>query len=561
MKKFLPALGIAAAIAAAPFAHGTTKASKALTDPELSERVNIYAQLLSVLQEQYVDSLDMDDIINTGIDAMLYKVDPYTQYYDRDNLDQLTSVSTGNYGGIGSGITKRDSVVIMSEPYLDKPAYLAGVRHGDILLSIDGTPVDARKMELDQVSARLKGNPGTTVTIRVRRPWLNDGSDSIFTFNIVRKKISIDPLPYVTVLDGGIGFMVVSTFNENTAPEIRRAFEKMKAEHGNDLKGVILDLRDNGGGIVDGAVDLLSMFFKSGTKVVETRYRNGDVNKAQTRRRPVDTDLPLVVLINNGTASASEIVAGAIQDMDRGVIMGRRSFGKGLVQTSAALGNGSLLKYTTGKYYLPSGRLVQALNYTHNDDENPELIPDSLTTAYQTTNGRTVRDGRGISPDVELDAKIMNQLIYQLYNNRWFEDFADRYHNRRKGADPAIDEVFVTDSVFEDFKQFVDPSRLKYGKLSQSGIDYLRQATSVEGLENDSVKNAIDNLERLIKHDLAHELDANHETIVMALETTIAARYFDDAVLEQRSVKNDEDVEQARKLLLDPERYHRLLVP
>lgn len=562
MKKIvLLALAICAATGIGASADKSTTNKGPLDPAKLNSHVTRYGQLLSVLQDRYVDSLDMENLIRAGIDAMLTKIDPYTEFYDESNIDNLTSISSGNYGGIGSAIMLRDSVVVMSNPYYDSPARRAGIRHGDILLSINGEAVGGRDTKISDVSSRLRGNPGTRVELVVSRPWLAPGADSIFTFNFEREKIDIDPLPYATVLDGGVAYFDITTFNANTADEIRKAFTAMKNEYGKALKGVILDLRNNGGGIIDGAINLVSIFTDRGTKVTETRYRDGSVAEYKTRKGPVDTRVPIVVLINGNSASASEIVAGSIQDLDRGVIMGRRSYGKGLVQTSAGIGNGAVVKYTSGKYYLPSGRLIQALDYSNRSENGaPTVIPDSLTTAYKTSNGRTVRDGRGIAPDVALEGKTSSQIAYQLLAGNWIDDYANRYRNTHDTTPDHL-TVFVTDSVFEDFKHFVDPTRLKYGEISKAGIDYLREAAKVEGLENDSVTAAIDNLEKLMKHDLQHELDVNREEIVEILESTIAERYFGDSTLTERGVATDNEIEQARTLLLDPDRYRRLLLP
>lgn len=560
MKRILYAAALTAVTLGATAADPAP--AKGPLDPsELNNRINQYGQILSVLQERYVDSLEMDKIIRKGIDAMLGAIDPYTEFYDRSNIEQLTSISSGEYGGIGSAIQLRDSVVVMSGPYFTSPARKAGVRHGDILLAIDGEAMPKSGIKLDDVSARLKGNPGTRINLRLLRPWLPEGSDSIFDVEITRDKIQMDPLPYSGVLDGGIGYFNVTTFNANTASEIRKAFEAMKADKTNPVKGVILDLRNNGGGIINGAIDLLSIFLDRGTPVVESRYRDGSVNANRTRKGPVDTHIPLVVMVNGNTASASEIVAGAIQDLDRGVIIGRRSFGKGLIQTSAPVSNDGVMKYTVGKYYLPSGRLIQALDYINrNEDGTPALVADSLTTAYKTRHGREVRNGRGIAPDVELEAQKGSQLAYQLYAGNWFDDFANRYRNTHDVA-PDPEGTIVTDEVFADFKAFVDPTRLKYGEISQAGIDYLRQAAKAEGLDNDSIKAAIDNLEKLIKHDLSQEIDANRDEITEMLDSEIASRYFPDSTVSARVTRTDDEVEQARLLLLDPDRYRSLLLP
>lgn len=562
-KTFVKSLIAVTAVAAMlpAFTLGAAKQTdrKPLDPAALADRTQQYGQILSVLQNLYVDSLDMETVIRTGIDAMLESIDPYTEFYDRTNLDQLTSLASGNYGGIGSGIMAQDSVAVLSDPYYGKPAALAGVRHGDIILQIDDYVVPKNNIELSDISNRLKGNPGTHVRVKVRRPWLPPGEDTIFVFDIERAKVSIDPVPVTTVFDDGVAYIDVSTFNKNTADEIRDAFAAIKSKHGKNLKGVIIDLRDNGGGLLESAVSLLSIFIDQGSKVVETRYRDGSSQVYKTRKKPLDASIPLAVLVNGNTASASEIVSGAIQDLDRGVIIGRRTFGKGLVQTSSPLSSGNVLKYTTGKYYLPSGRLVQALDYRDSDGK-PTLIPDSLTHEFRTAAGRVVRDGRGIAPDVDLDPVPTAELTWQLYNNRWIDNFANRYRNTHPEA-PALTDSIVTDRLFDEFKNFVDSTQLKYGRASRAGIEYLRDATRVEGLANDSVMAAIDALEAMLSHDLAHEIDANRADIVELLEIAILQRYYPENEITLRSIVDDEHIVEARRLLLDPERYKSLLRP
>lgn len=530
-----------------------------LSPATLNERIYQYRQLLSLLQNQYVDSLDMEAVIAAGITSMLNTVDPYTEFYNPETLEELTTVTSGMYGGIGSGILLRDSVIVLSDPYYGKPAAMAGVRHGDIILQIDDYVLPKTGLNTSDISAKLRGNPGTHVKVKVRRPWINDGSDSIFVFDIERAKVSIDPVPFTTVFDDGIAYVEVSTFNQNTADEIHDAVAKIKARHGSALKGIIIDLRDNGGGLLESAVNLLSIFLDRGTKVVETRYRDGSNSVYKTRKSPVDTKIPLLVMVNGNTASASEIVSGAIQDLDRGVIMGRRTFGKGLVQTSGSLGFGSVLKYTSGKYYLPSGRLVQALDY-RDAEGKATLIPDSLTHEYRTANGRLVRDGRGISPDIEVKALTASQLAWQLYRDQWVDDFANRYRNTHAEA-PDLRDQAVTDKIYGEFMDFVNPDKLQFGSASRNGIKFLREAVEVEGLQTDSITQAIDNLEKMLQHDLRTELEANRREIGELLELAIAERYYTPDEVSAIVISKDNDVFEARKLLKDTNRYRELLLP
>lgn len=541
---------------AVPSTVGT--ANKILNTSAIQERVQQFRQIVTVLQNQYVDTLDIESIIKSGFDAMLAKVDPYTEYYDADNIEQLTMVSSGKYGGIGCSVTLRDSLVEVADVYFDKPARLAGLRHGDIILQIDDYDIPAEGITINDVSNRLKGNPGTHVTLKVRRPWLPEGSDSILFFDIERKNISFDPVPYSVMFDDGVAFIDVSTFDVNTGNDVRKIVTDLKSRNGKNLKGIIIDLRANGGGVMGSAVDLVSVFVDKGTKVVETRYRGGASEAALTKKSPVDAAIPIVVIVNENTASAAEVVAGAIQDLDRGVILGRRTYGKGLVQTSAPLGYNSVLKYTTGKYYLPSGRLIQARDY-RDEDGKESMIPDSLTHEFRTAGGRVVRDGRGIMPDYVMKGKEVNPIVWQISNGSWIDDFSNRYRNTHD----TIGDIrqLVDETLFDEFVSGLDPEKISYGEYSKKGIGFIRSAVEYEGLQNDSTKAVIDQLEKLLEHDLKTELEANRGPISELLVYTLSERYFSPEVIEAGIIEQDEDVLEARALILDTERYREYLAP
>lgn len=535
--------------------HGTP--TKILNQATLNERAQQYRQILSVLQNQYVDTLDMEAVIKAGIDAMLATVDPYTEYYNADNIEQLTVVASGKYGGIGCQISARDSLVVVENPYYGKPAREAGLRHGDILLQIDNYIIPPHA-NISEIGNKLKGNPGTSVRLKVLRPWLEDTSDSIFVFDIERKNISLDPIPYNTVFEDGTGYIDVTTFDVNTGEDVRKTVAEMKNNYGDTLKGIVLDLRANGGGVMSSAVDLLSVFINKGTKVLETRYRNGETEESKTKKTPVDVSIPIVVLVNGYTASAAEVVAGALQDLDRAVIMGRRTYGKGLVQTSAPVGYNSVIKYTTGKYYLPSGRLIQARDYRDANGEET-LIPDSLTHEFHTANGRMVRDGRGIKPDYEYSARQPGTIFWQISEGTAFDDFSNRYRNKHDNID-NIDSL-INNTLYKEFVATLNPEKIKWGEASKKGIEYLRLAVDYEGLDSEDIKSAIDEVEKLLTHDMVTEIDANRDVIVDQLKYSLMERYFAPDEIEAVVIASDDEVFEARKLLLDPARYKSYLSP
>ncbi|MDE6437686.1 MAG: peptidase S41, partial [Muribaculaceae bacterium] len=354
------------------------------------------------------------------------------------------------------------------------------------------------------------------------------------------------------------GYIALTTFNESTARQVRSAVSEMLATSG--LKGIVIDLRGNGGGLLESAVQLVGNFVPRGTEVLRTQGRSAREQRIyKTTAAPLSTDVPLVILTNGGTASSSEIVAGSLQDMDRAVIIGSRSFGKGLVKTSRPLPFGDLVKITTAKYYIPSGRLIQALDYSRrNEDGSPQRMPDSLTNKFLTRAGRTVRDGGGITPDIEVSQTETNRLMYNIVSGLWSFDYTNRYVATNPApTDPTA--PLVTDSIFADFKAFIDPARFQYDKQCEIGIDYLRDAAKKEGYMTDSVAAAINALEALLKHDLNHDLDLNRDKIVDELESEIAARYFREDVLAGRELPDDEVYQTARAVILDPERYRTLL--
>ncbi len=520
---------------------------------EFARNLQVFNAVAKELQANYVDTLNAKELMEYTIAAMLFQVDPYTEYYPASEQDDLLTISTGRYGGIGCIIGQRDNYIFMSEPYWNSPARRAGIRHGDRLIAIDGDTLTTKNTTTD-ASTRLRGPAGTELTVTVQR------GDSVFDVSIMREEIKVDPVPYFGVDDKGVGYIRLTTFNERSASEVKDAVAKLLADK--NLKGIILDLRRNGGGVLEGAVQIVSNFVPKGTEVVTTKGRNeSETRTYRTTSRPLSTDVPLVVLTDGNTASSSEIVAGSLQDLDRAVIVGERSYGKGLVQSGRQLPYGDLMKLTTARYYIPSGRLIQAIDYREREEDGrPVRKPDSLTNVFHTRAGRIVRDGGGITPDVKVSQPESNRLLYNLAADYIVYDFATRYANENPEA-PDSTTFVIDDAIYEAFKSSIDPEKFKYNLDTQKGLDMLRKSAEKDGYLTDSVAAEFDRLSALLKPDLERDLDRNRNRIVEMLDDEISSRYWSDAETVRRNIQGDPVVEQAKAILLDPEQYKKLLKP
>lgn len=529
-----------------------SKTQSAKNKSELARSLNTFNTIVKELYAGYVDTLDGSALVKTAIDDMLSGIDPYTEYYPSDNQDDLTTLAQGQYAGIGSYIMRRGDKIYIQEPQWDSPARNSGLMPGDIIVAIDGDTLSP-DATVDKASKRLRGQAGTKVNVTVRRPLRND---STFTVEITRGNIKVKSVPYSGMIDDGIGYINLSTFSSESATAVKESLRDMQKS--GELKGLIIDLRGNGGGYLESAVQIAGYFVPKGTEIVRTRGREASEEKIfKTTQSPIAEKLPLAILIDGSTASASEILSGSMQDLDRAVIIGERSFGKGLVQNTVNLPYGDILKLTRGRYYIPSGRLIQAIDYSRrNPDGSVARTPDSLTNVYRTKAGREVRDGGGITPDIKIEGKKTNRLLYNIVSGYRDFDFANKYQN----AHPVVEPDFRVDSViFEEFKASIDPETFHYDRQSEQALSYLREMAELEGYMNDSLDAQLKLLGEMMHHDLSHDLDLNREAIIEILDTELAARYFSNEDVIRRMLPRDEEVLRAKAVLLDPEEYNKIL--
>lgn len=538
--------------AAALIAVGATRSSKS----DISRNLDTFASIYKALQTSYVDTIDADKSMNTAISAMLNEIDPYTEYIPESEQDEFLTISTGEYGGIGAYIMQRpEGGVQVTEPRDGTPSQKAGLRPGDMFLIINGDSVT--NADSKTVSNMLRGQAGTDVKVTVKRPYV---TDSILDFTITRSKIDINPVPYYGVERGDIGYIQLTTFNDKTYEKTRDALKALKSNPA--VKSIVLDLRGNGGGLLESAVQVVSLFVPKGTEVLRTRGKGLQNERIyKTPYQPVDTDIPLAVLVNSGSASSAEIVTGALQDLDRAVIVGDRSFGKGLVQSTRQLPYNGLLKVTIAKYYIPSGRLIQAIDYSHrNADGSVGRIPDSLTTVWHTRAGREVRDGGGITPDLKVELPEGNRLLYNIIRDNWSFDFANQYAATHDTI-PQAEQFEVTDTIFNEFKAFINPDKFKYDRTTDLIMEQLEKAVKTEGYLDTAVQAQMDTLKNLLRHDLNHDLDLNRKAISQYLAGEIVERYYSERGGIIQALKTDIELDSAAAVLHSPERYRSILAP
>ena len=539
------------ALTAISTAFGETRSPK----KEIAANIETFAAIIKQLEANYVDSIDLNSIVKTGVGAMLSRLDPYTEYFDQKEQEEFMNSNQGEYAGIGSYITFRDNYVWVTGPRENSPAAKAGLRQGDKFLTIDGEDMKGKSTE--EVSKRLRGPIGSDVHVRVLRPWT---ADSIVDLTITRDNIQVPAVPYYGTLPGDLGVIVLNQFSEKSATEFKEALTDLI--NNRHIKGLVIDLRSNPGGYLESAVDILGCFLPKGTEVLRTRGRdllNERIYK--TASKPIAPELPLVVLINGQSASASEITAGALQDLDRAVIIGNRSYGKGLVQSTFSLPHEGMMKVTIAKYYIPSGRLIQAIDYSNrNDDGSVSRVADSLTNEFRTAAGRIVRDGGGITPDITIDYPDPGRLTYNLVTDLWTYDFANKYvaeHPER----PDLESIEVTDSIYADFKRFIDPERLNYDRVCEQALKALRELAEAEGYMSEEVDSQITALEGMMKHSLDKDLDTHRKHIAPFIKNEIAERYYFDRGRAHSALSDDIVVDKATEILRDPAAHKALLAP
>ena len=547
MKRFVISLFIAVALTAMADKNERQMFS-------YSQNVEVFSDVLKRLSIHYVDTLDIDKSVKYGIGAMLSTLDPYTVYFTEEEAKEFAEQSTGEYAGVGCTIVQRDSAVYVSEPFEDTPAYEVGLRAGDKIVMIDNDTVLAWKS--DDVSKRMRGLPNTSLRMVIERT----GVDSLIEVNIMRRIITRNPVVHYGTVADGVGYILLETFSDKAADEVRKAFIELKER--NHITSLILDLRDNGGGLVGEAVDILSMFVPRGTTVLESRGKDADGNHVyKTNREPIDTQIPLVVLINGYTASSSEVVAGALQDLDRAVVVGERSYGKGLIQQVFPLPYNRTIKVTVSYYYIPSGRSIQAIDYTKRDaDGRVARVPDSLTHEFKTAGGRIVRDGGGITPDIAIKPDTMSHLHYYLYMGHHIFDYATRYVSNHDTIAPAAD-FSLTDADYEAFKDFVEQRDFKYDKMSSKRLEELREAMTFEGYMDENAKHLIEQLEQSLQHNVRQDLDTFRKEIELSLAQEIVRRYYYQRGAIEVSLRGDTTIKGAVDLLQSPVQYKEILSP
>ncbi len=518
---------------------------------EVSKNLDIFNALVKEVEMFYVDSVEVEKIVRKGIDAMLSGLDPYTEYIPEQNMDELKYMTTGEYGGIGAYIRQREDGVIIAEPFEGMPAQLAGLKAGDKILSIDTTNVSA--LSSDKVSELLKGVPNTKLQLTIQRP----GEKKPSKVELVRKQILVDQVTYYGVRGDGVGYINLNGFTDKSAQEVRNAFEDLTKNHG--IKSLILDLRNNGGGLLESAVQIVNMFVPKGKEVVSTRGKVKQWDRTyRTSNEPIDTVMPIAVLINGGSASAAEIVSGALQDMDRAVLVGQRSFGKGLVQTTRELPYNGSVKVTISKYYIPSGRCIQQIDYSHRKaDGSVTAIPDSLTSVFYTANGRPVRDGGGVRPEFEVEEPKVPTLMYYLMTDYALFDFVTDWAQKHPKIAP-IEEFAVTDEDFNAFKAYAKEKNFTYDRQSEKVLKSFKEIAEFEGyLDGDTT--LIADMQKKITPDLDRDFDRFKDQIKKLLSTEIVKRYYYQKGELIESLKDDEVLNKAIEVLSDPELYKRTL--
>ena len=521
----------------------------------VAKNMDVFTSIYKNLDMMYVDTLDADEVIGNGINAMLRSLDPYTEYYPESEVKELKNMLTGKYAGIGSVVRYNYQLgyTVISEPYEGMPAQEAGLKKGDIILSINDSTMKGK--EVSYVSDRLRGEPGTSFILKVKRP----STGKVMKVKLTRRTIQMPFLPYYGLLDGGIGYINFNSFTDQCAKDVRRAFIDLKKQ---GAKKLVFDLRNNGGGSVSEAVSIVNMFLPKDKVVLTMKGKLQRANNEyKTTVEPIDTLMPIVVLVSGNTASAAEILSGSLQDYDRAIILGTRTYGKGLVQATMDLPYNGQMKLTTSKYYIPSGRCVQALNYKHAKGGYVEHVPDSLTKVFYTAGGREVRDGGGVKPDVEVKPDSLPNIAYYLAGARDSNELMLNYEVDYIAKHPTIapaKDFALTDADYEEFKARVLKADFKYDRETEKYLKDLMKLARFEGYYDDA-KPEFDALAKKLSHNVAKDLDYNKQYIKRLLENDIVAAYYYQGGAIRNSLRYDKQVKEAVRLLNTPEEYKKLL--
>ncbi len=513
----------------------------------VDKNLDIYYTLVRELNLFYVDDINPTDLVKTSIDEMLESLDPYTTYIPESDMEDFKFMTTGEYAGIGAMITKHGDQVVISEPYEGFPAQKAGLKAGDILLEVAGK--STKSMSVEDVSNLLKGPANKVVDVKIERP----GQKKNLELAIVREKIQIDAVPYYGMLDDETGYIRLSNFTQNCANEVKKAFVELKEQQG--AKKLVLDLRSNPGGLLMESVEIVNLFVPKGSEVVSTKGKVKQWDKTYTAtENPIDTLMPMAVLVNQGSASASEIVAGALQDLDRAVIVGTRTFGKGLVQTTRDLSYNTKLKVTTAKYYIPSGRCIQALDYSHrNEDGSVGNVPDSLISEFTTKKGRKVYDGGGIVPDIKIDLDRLSSLSINLARKFMFFDYATKFANEHESIASA-EEFELNDETFSDFKAFVKERQFSYQSETEKVFKELME-TAKEEKYFDVAEVEFEQLKMKIGHELDQDFESFKDELKEMLTDEIVTRYYYQKGAIKSAIQDDKGIEKAKETLKDPNAF------
>ena len=522
---------------------------------QIAKNLDTFNSIVKELDMFYVDTLDPNKTVREGIDYMLSSLDPYTEYYPEDDQAELQQMLNASFGGIGSLITYNQKLKrsMIAEPFEGTPAAKVGLKAGDILMEIDGKDLAGKNNQ--EVSQMLRGAVGTSFKLKVERPDEKGGTRPL-EFDIVRQTIQTPMIPYDTIFNKNVGYINLSTFSGTPSKDFKKTFLKLKKE---GITSLVIDLRGNGGGRLEEAVEIANFFLPRGKVIVTTKGKTKQAsNTYKTLREPLDLDIPITVLVNGATASASEILSGAFQDFDRAVIVGSRTFGKGLVQTTRPLPYGGVMKLTTSKYYIPSGRCVRAIDYKHrNEDGSVGTIPDSLTTVFHTAAGREVRDGGGVMPDIEVKQEKLPNILFYLVRDNLIFDYATQYCLKHPSI-PSPQEFKVTDADYNDFKAMVKKADFKYDQQSEKIMKTLKEAAKFEGYL-DEASEEIKALEKKLTHNLDRDLDYFSKDIRSMIADEIIKRYYytRGGIIQQ--LKDDDGLQAALKILADPVKYKETL--